>query len=965
MDLENDLTKTVLNNYIDKDKFLSTGNLSARLILNHGQNDNVYRVLKMELATCKSFTFAVAFVTQEGFTSFLTVLSDLAKRGIHGRVLTSTYLYFNEPEAFRSLMKVPNIETRIFNERDPKTNKKLPFHAKGYLFEHEGYRSAIIGSSNLTSGALISNYEWNLNVNSLDNAEITEQINLQIEAEWRKATPLTEQWLSQYQKHYDQNNLVESEIAENKHSNKIQPNKMQKEALGEIQSLRQSGENTALIISATGTGKTYLGAFDVRTFKPKRFLYVVHREQILQKSKQSFYNVIGGNYSDYGIYSGNHQEGLNSKYVFATVQTLAKDENLKKFAKDAFDYILFDEAHHLGAAQELKIFKYFRPKFCLGMTATPERTDDFNIYKLFNYNIAYEIRLQNALDQDMLCPFHYYGVEDYIYQNELINGASSLNRLVSDERVNYILQQTDYYGYSGRILHGLIFCSRKKEAEILAEKLTKKDCPSLAISGTDSISKREKAVKRLEKGQVKYLITVDVFNEDVDIPCINQIVLLRNTQSSIVFVQQLGRGLRKYKGKDYLTVIDFVGDYDNNYLIPVALTGDKSHNRDRVRDKLDLEPIYGVSLINFTNVAKEQIYKSINHSNLTLKRKLREEYTNEKRKFGRIPLMYDLQKESIDCEIIAEKYKNYSHFLQEMGESAYQVSDFQDKILEFLTVVLANGKREHELLLLNELLSQKEIKEKQYLDNLRKNHCLISDDILKSVDAILSLSYFVRKSLPNKETYGGESIVEHKNKKYSLNKKIREELINQNFYLLFRDAIRTGLLRSKKYDSEKIFTIDERYTRMDANRLLNWEKIVPGQNIGGYKFDYDKKNCAIFITYNKKPDAQTLAYQDQFINQSIINMYSKYPRNLESKEIQNFKDKEITFHLFVKKSDDDGKSFIYLGTCQPQVDSFREKAMKRVDKKNNAKTVKVVSMNLKLTTPVDINTYYMLTKIKY
>ena len=196
MDLENDLTKTVLNNYIDKYKFLSTGNLSARLILNHGQNDNVYRVLKMELATCKSFTFAVAFVTQEGFTSFLPVLSDLAKRGIHGRVLTSTYLYFNEPEAFRSLMKVPNIETRIFNERDPKTNKKLPFHAKGYLFEHEGYRSAIIGSSNLTSGALISNYEWNLNVNSLDNAEITEQINLQIEAEWRKATPLTEQWLS-------------------------------------------------------------------------------------------------------------------------------------------------------------------------------------------------------------------------------------------------------------------------------------------------------------------------------------------------------------------------------------------------------------------------------------------------------------------------------------------------------------------------------------------------------------------------------------------------------------------------------------------------------------------------------------------------------------------------------------------------------------------------------------------------
>lgn len=642
---------------------------------------------------------------------------------------------------------------------------------------------------------------------------------------------------------------------------------------------------------------------------------------------------------------------------------MAKDENLKKFARDSFDYILFDEAHHLGAEQELKVFNYFEPKFCLGMTATPERTDDFNVYKLFNYNIAYEIRLQNALDQDMLCPFHYYGVEDYVYQNELIDGATSLNRLVSDERVDYILQQTDYYGYSGRTLHGLIFCSRKNEAEILAAKLTEKDYPALAISGAGSISAREKAVKKLQNGEIKYIVTVDVFNEGVDIPCINQIVLLRNTQSSIVFVQQLGRGLRKYKGKDYLTVIDFVGNYDNNYLIPVALTGDKSHNRDQVRDRLDLEPIYGVSLINFTNVAKKQIYKSINHSNLTLKRKLREEYANEKRKIGRIPLMYDLQKESIDCEVIAEKYKNYGHFLQEMGETDYQVSDFQNKILEFLTVILANGKRKHELLLINELLKQEEIAESEYLDILKKNNCLISDDILKSVDTILSLSFFVRKSLPNKETYGGESIVEHKNQTYSFSKKVREELKNDNFYVLFRDAIKTGLLRSKKYVSDKIFTINERYTRMDANRLLNWNKIVPGQNIGGYKFDYDKKNCAIFITYNKKNDA--LAYQDRFINQSIINMYSKYPRKLSSKEIQSFKDKQITFHLFVKKSDDEGKSFIYLGTCQPQSDSFREKAMKRVDKKNKTQTVQVVSMNLKLTVPVDINTYYMLTKMRY
>lgn len=967
MNLENDLTQTVLNNYIDKNKFIGDGNLSAGLVLNRDQHENVYRVLKMELATCKSFTFAVAFITQRGFTSFLTILSDLAKRGIHGRVLTSTYLYFNEPEAFRSLMKVPNIETRIFNEHNPKNGKELPFHAKGYLFEHSGYRSAIIGSSNLTSGALINNYEWNLNINSLDNAELTEQINLQIEDEWQKAVPLTNSWLQHYEDLFDENEQKNKtqDLLVADDDKTLTPNKMQRAALDQIESLRQNGKSKALIISATGTGKTYLGAFDVQSYKPKRFLYVVHREQILQKSLNSFYHVIGGNLSDYGIYSGNHQEGLTAKYVFATVQTLAEDNNLRKFAQDSFDYILFDEAHHLGASQELKVFKYFRPKFCLGMTATPERTDDFNVYKLFDYNIAYEIRLQNALEQDMLCPFHYYGVEDYIYDDELISGASSLNRLVSDERVNYILQQTDYYGYSGRTLHGLIFCSRKKEAEVLAEKLTIKGFPSVSLNGSDSIKEREKKVQQLEDGKIKYIVTVDVFNEGIDIPCVNQVVLLRNTQSSIVFVQQLGRGLRKCEDKDYLTVIDFVGNYDNNYLIPIALTGDKSHSRDHVRDRLDLEPIYGVSLINFTNVAKEQIYKSINHSNLTLKKKLREEYLNEKRKLGRVPLMYDLQQESIDCEVIAEKYKNYSHFLQEMGENDYQLTEYQNKVLEFLTVVLANGKRKQELLLLNELICKSGLTDKEYQQILKKNHCLFSTDISKSVDAILSLSFFERKSLPNKDSYGGTNIVDHQNDKYSLNKKLSLQLKNNIFNLLFRDAIRTGLLRSKKFDSDKIFTINERYTRTDANRLLNWERIVPGQNIGGYKFDYGKRNCAIFITYNKRKDAQTLAYQDKFISQSIINMYSKYPRRLDSKEIQSFKDKNIKFYLFVKKSDDDGKSFIYLGTCHPQKDSFKQRAMKRTDKNNKTKIVPVVSMNLKLDTPVNINEYYMLTKMRY
>ena len=509
---------------------------------------------------------------------------------------------------------------------------------------------------------------------------------------------------------------------------------MQKAALGEIANLRRKDINKALIISATGTGKTYLGAFDVKNFKPRRFLFVVHREQILEDALESFHKVIGGTKKEYGIFSGNDQSGIKAKYVFATSQTLSKDINLKQFAKDEFDYVMFDEAHHLGASQYLKIFNYFEPKFCLGMTATPERTDDFNIFKLFDYHIAYEIRLQDALENKMLAPFQYYGVEDYVYEDHVISDTSSLSDLVADERVDYIIEQMKYYGYSGDILHGLIFCSRNKEAEELAESLRQKGIQAKSLSGKDDVETRDEVVEELEKGKINYIVTVDIFNEGIDIPCINQIVLLRSTKSSIVFVQQLGRGLRKFPGKDYLTVIDFIGAYDNNYMIPMALSGDKSHNRDNLKDDLEVEPIYGVSVINFTHVAKERIYESINHSNLTVKRKLRNEYLNEKKKIGRIPMMADLQANSIDCQVIADKYKNYYKFLLEMGEEIPKLETYQEKVLTFLTVVLANGKRQHELLLLQELSKREKISKEDYSKILNKNNCYFDQKTSESID---------------------------------------------------------------------------------------------------------------------------------------------------------------------------------------------------------------------------------------
>lgn len=967
--LRQDLLNTVKNNFIDKDDYVGVGNLSAGLVLNQSKDTNVYRVLKMELATCESFTFAVAFINHQGLATLLTVLRDLHKRGIKGRILTSTYLYFNKPEVFRALLEIPNAEVRLFNEKNEK-NKVLPFHAKGYLFEHKKYMSAIIGSSNLTSSAILNNYEWNFRVNSLTNAELTQELSLQIKDEWQNAIPLTWQWCERYRyeyenKHNDENILDHPQASYYVDDHRsIEPNLMQKSALGEIANLRNKGIDKALIISATGTGKTYLGAFDVKNYQPKRFLFVVHREQILEDALESFYKVIGGNRHDYGIYSGNHQIDLNTKYVFATSQTLSKDERLTQFSKDEFDYVMFDEAHHLGANQYLKIFNYFKPKFCLGMTATPERTDDFNIFKLFDYHIAYEIRLQDALENEMLVPFQYYGVEDYIHDNQVISDASSLKELVADERVDYIIQQTKYYGYSGDVLHGLIFCSSNAEAEELAEGLENRGIKAKALSGEDSIKTRDQVVKELEKGKINYIVTVDIFNEGIDIPCINQIVLLRSTQSSIVFVQQLGRGLRKFPGKDYLTVIDFIGAYDNNYLIPIALTGDKSHNKDNVKDGLEIEPIYGVSVINFTHVAKERIFESINHSNLTVKRKLREEYINEKRKIGHIPQMTDLQSSSIDCQVIADKYKNYYKFLLEMGEELDNLSDYQQKILSFLTVVLSNGKRKHELLLLRNLIEKDKINDELYEKILKQNNCYYDQETINSVNYILSLDFFKGKALPNEQSYGGQALVIYKNGEYRLNSILRENLKNNLFFELFKDAIETGLLRSKKYLSNKPFKIGERYSRLDACRLLNWKHVVSGQNIGGYRFDDELKNCPIFVTYDKRK-SNSINYPDRFISPSVINIYSKTNRKLDSNEVAKFKDSKMSLYLFVKKSNDDGVSFIYLSQCKPEERSFTQEYQKITNKSLEEKLVPVVSFNLQLNTPVDLNRYYMLTKLDY
>ena len=421
---------------------------------------------------------------------------------------------------------------------------------------------------------------------------------------------------------------------------KLEPNSMQVGFIKNLRKIQEAGERKALLISATGTGKTYASAFAMRELGFQRVLFLVHRNQIAKQAKKSFRKVFSGQVS-MGLVTGKYQE-YDKDFIFATIQTLSKEENLQRYEKTAFDAIVIDEAHHSAANSYKKVLDYFEPKLWLGMTATPDKRDDNlegrNIYEIFNHQIAYEIRLQDAMEEDLLCPFHYFGITDLDIIADA--GKSSEEKvenfryLTSEERVENVMKQAEYFGYSGDRVKGLIFCSRIDEANELSKKFNAKGWRTLVLSASDSEEARAEAIERLageeSEDALDYIISVDIFSEGVDVPEINQVIMLRPTESPIVFIQQLGRGLRKAENKEYVVVLDFVGNYRNNFMIPIALSGDRSYNKDNIRRYVTEggRVIPGASTIHFDEISRKRIFQAIDNANFSDIKLIRENYTN-------------------------------------------------------------------------------------------------------------------------------------------------------------------------------------------------------------------------------------------------------------------------------------------------------------------------------------------------
>lgn len=915
-------------------------------LLSNDQSGTIWQTLQDELQNCRHFTWAVAFITTDMLVPLKAVLADLADQGIGGTILTSDYLGFNNPRVFAELLKVPNLTVRIVDQAG--------FHAKGYLFDHGDYQTAVVGSANFTRSALLQNVEWSLKVSSLTDANLTKQLAEQLTALTTNSQPLTTEWLADYRNCWQAPSRPTAPAAPT--PAKVTPNRMQRPALRELTNLVQSGARRGLVVSATGTGKTYLGAFAVKNFNPRRFLYVVHREQIAKKSLRSFQRVIGGPASDYGLLSGNRHD-WDAKYLFATVQTLSQPATLDRLAAGSFDYILVDEAHRATAPSYQRVFDHFTPQFWLGMTATPERMDKQDVYALFDYHLAYEIRLKEALAAKMLAPFHYVGVTDYEQDGEVITETSRLRDLVADQRVHYILNQLDYYGYCGDQARGLIFCSHQAEARELAAKFTAAGHPARALTNEDSATRRQKVVAQLEAGQLEYIVTVDLFNEGVDIPSLNQIVMLRNTQSSVVFIQQLGRGLRKFPGKDYVTVLDFIGNYQNNFLIPLALNRDTSRQVDRARQEVRLPQAIGVSTINFRRIAADRILQSLARVKLDSMKELRAAYQDLHQRIGRVPLLMDfLRYGSVSPLVFANnsRLSNYGSFLVKMGERV-KLTAYENAVLSFVTKELVNGKRPHELILLRLLLTTNHrCSQEALLASLKKAGAYVTPAVLQSIDQVLSLAFFDVKAGKHtrRELYGGRPLVSHQGLvDYQLDDQLAAALEHDDYFRrLFTDAVQTGLALSTDYDAHQQFTLYRQYDRKDVCRLLNWPLDVSAPMYGYRVGDHV---CPIFITYHKDDQRRNAIYDNQLQNGQSLRWYTRSPRHLTSPEVQRLLatgpagQPAVKIHLFVKRSDAVGKDFYYLGPAKILPGTVKEEQL-------GVKKRAAVGMDLQLIQPLPV-----------
>lgn len=872
--------------------------------------------IKDNLRKCKTFAFSVSFIKKAGLVLLFKDIEAAVERGAKGRIITSTYQNFTDIESLKSFFSLQNrcsnftchLDYESFHDNSYIT---LGYHSKGYLFTFDDHKELIVGSSNLTRYALLKNIEWDVVVSD----EATYEAALyEFEDKWFLSNELTNDIIAKYAMKLDFA-IERWDMDYDLSSASIKPNYMQRRALKELNRYRAVGVGRALVVSAAGSGKTFLAAFDALNFNPNRLLYIVHEGSILRKSIETFTEVFGADVS-IGEYSGESKD-LDADFVFSTNVSMAK--SLELFDKKAFDYIIVDECHHATAETYKKIINYFEPEFLLGLTATPERMDNQDVFELFDKNVPYELRMRDAIINDLVVPFKYYGIRDEMVDYSLTKSEERklVAQIATTDHCDFIAKQIEAHRPNGK-LKALAFCRNVSHARMMCEVMGE-NYHTAYLTGRNDIGERIRAYNDLQSdsADLEILFTVDILNEGVDIPGVNMVIFLRPTESSTIFIQQLGRGLRKFDNKPYVTVLDFIGNsYKRSVQIAFALSSlsknfvlEKKLMATLVKDNftaLGLQE-YGVE-INIDDLSKEELLEWIEKENFNALSYMKQDYFNFKKYIGAESYPKHMDYLNNDCapdllrfmsiKIKSKKCSSYYNFLHGIIDDSPELA--QDA--RYLPVFTDN-----QVLFVNYL--------SEMLPLVRSHEYLIFKSLIEGTISVSAIESLLKESIPNYT----HAEFEHALLFISQNgfAKINDDEITLQIEVsddlreYCEDLIEYGLTRyNADYSDTTDFKLWQNY-RMDQVQLKLLKN--PGYTqLGTYIYD---KDVIIFASLKKDlSDTDRLNYKDKYLQPDLFQWECEV--NISDKKLGQLNDSERAYVFIRKVSDENGITmpFIYVGT---------------------------------------------------
>ncbi|MBO7588109.1 MAG: DUF3427 domain-containing protein [Bacteroidaceae bacterium] len=868
--------------------------------------------IQSKLRICNSFCFSVSFIKRAGLVLLSSDIKAAIERGVKGKLITTTYQNFTDVESLKFFLELTNhsnFECHLDFDcfYDEKNYSKYGFHSKGYLFEYGSESELIIGSSNITRYALLKNIEWDMLLKVPNDNNTVQQAKKEFCRLWDKTYPLDISLINKYAQRL--NFAIERWDMDYDLANyDIKPNYMQRKALRELNRYRAMGQDKALVVAATGSGKTYLAAFDALNFSPEHLLYIVHEGSILKRSLATFHNIFGGDVF-MGEYTGEHKD-LDAPFLFSTNVSMCR--SLELFDKKQFDYIIIDECHHAAAESYKKIIDYFEPEFLLGLTATPERMDNQDVYELFGNNVPYELRLRDALVNDLIVPFKYYGIRDNQVDFAKENERRMISQFVTDEHCEFVVEHIEKHRIPNQKLKALAFCKTVSHAKMMAEAL-EPYYKTAYLTGKNDTGERIRAFEDLQsddENTLEVLCAVDILNEGVDIPGVNMVLFLRPTESSTIFIQQLGRGLRKYDNKSYVPVVDFIGNnYKRSAQIALALGGlaqkfvmEKRLLLSLVRD--DFKPLglnqYGVE-INIDSLSKEEILNYVENENFYSLKYMKQDYNNFKKYINSpsYPKHMDyLNSDSapdllrfMQIKISNKKTNSYYGFLKGIEEeNLVEFNDEQENVINYLSGLLQLV-RPHEYLICRALLDG--------YDSIATIKEAVRSEMhqydIKEFDHALEYLIKSKVIIANGETIYLGCVLTNELKEY------------------LDDLIEYGLSRYKAdyADTTDMFLLWNDYSKsqVQLKRCVNPGDINPGTFYGTdddvYIFASIKKDIAEGMEH--------LNYKDKFLKPSLFQWECK--ANISDRDLNALNTSKCAF-LFIRKVESENGitlPFTYVG----------------------------------------------------